>query len=356
MPSCIKSLCAAFLAVLVFCALFLPCSALETIPSVSAQSAVLMEADSGRIIYEKNARIRMPMASTTKIMTAWVALESGDPDSTVTVDPRAVGVEGSSVYLKVGEKMTLRELVYCLMLASANDAAAAIAYHISGSIEGFAALMNQKAAALGLVNTRFENPHGLDSESHYTTAEELAIITSHALKNAAFAEIVSTNAKTVESDISQHALFNHNKLLRSYEGCVGVKTGYTKRCGRCLVSAAERNGLTLICVTLSAPDDWNDHTRLLDYGFAHYRAEILCRPYQSFFEMPVVSGESGRLLCVTAEALSYPVTGEQKLTWVVECHRFAWKMPKNGTRVGRVVFYLEGKPVAEAELTAFILN
>ena len=356
MPSCIRRLCAAFCAVLVFCALFLPCSALELIPSVSAQSAILTEAHSGRIIYEKNARIRMPMASTTKIMTALVALETGDPDATVTVDPRAVGVEGSSVYLKVGERMTLRELVFCLMLASANDAAAAIAYHISGSIEGFAELMNKKAAELGLSDTHFENPHGLDSEGHYTTARELAIITAHALENAELAEIVATNAKTVESDLSQHALFNHNKLLRSYEGCVGVKTGYTKRCGRCLVSAAERDGLTLICVTLNAPDDWNDHTRLLDYGFEHYRPLSLCRPYQSFYEMPVVSGESGRLLCVTNTALSYPVTENQRLTRVVECHRFAWKMPKNGTRVGRVVFYLDGKPIAEAELTAFILN
>ena len=356
MPS-VKSFCAAILALLLLCSVFaLPASASSLLPSVSAESAVLTEAKSGRVLYEKNARARMPMASTTKIMTALVALEHGDPEATVSVDPRAVGVEGSSVYLKAGEKLTLRELVYCLMLASANDAAEAIAYHISGSIEGFSELMNRKASELGLTDTHFENPHGLDGESHYTTARELAALTARALENPDFAAIVSTNSREVDSDTGRHTLFNHNKLLRSYEGCIGVKTGYTQKSGRCLVSAAERDGMTLICVTLNAPDDWNDHTRLLDYGFEHFSAQWIALPYQCFYEMPVVSGESGRLLCVVQEAMSYPLLSGQSITSVVECHRFAWKMPKDGEKLGRVIFYLDGIRVAEADLTAFILN
>ena len=356
MPS-VKSFCAVILALLLLCSVFaLPASALSLLPSVSAESAVLIEAAGGRVLYEKNARSAMPMASTTKIMTALVALEHGDPETTVSVDPRAVGVEGSSVYLKAGEKLTLRQLVYCLMLASANDAAEAIAYHISGSIEGFACLMNRKASELGLACTHFENPHGLDGENHYTTARELATLTAHALKNEDFADIVSTNSLEVDSDMGRHTLFNHNKLLRSYEGCIGVKTGYTQKSGRCLVSAAERDGMTLICVTLNAPDDWNDHTRLLDYGFEHFSTQWLSLPYECFYEMPVVSGESGRLLCVTQEAIPYPLLSGERVTRVVECHRFVFKMPKDGEKMGRVTFYLDGVPIAVAELTAFILN
>ncbi|MBQ8861613.1 MAG: D-alanyl-D-alanine carboxypeptidase, partial [Clostridia bacterium] len=221
--------------------------------SVSAQSAVLIEAESGKIIYEKDAHTRRGMASTTKIMTALCAIESLPLDTVVTVPQEAAGVEGSSVYLKAGEKLTLENLLYALMLQSANDAAAAVAIATAGSIEGFAELMNAKAAELGLRDTHFENPHGLDGAEHYTTAYELAKIAAHALENEDFARIVSTVKHTVPATESSPArtLVNHNRLLRTYDDIVGVKTGFTKKCGRTLVSAAEREGVRLICVTLN---------------------------------------------------------------------------------------------------------
>jgi len=356
MPACLRAVCFFLCAALLFFALPIPSRGDSILPSVSAKSAILIDASSGRIIYEKNAELRLPMASTTKIMTALVALEEGDPEATVEIDPRAVGIEGSSAYLVAGERLTLRELVYCLMLASANDAAAAIAYALSGGIEGFAALMNEKAVELGLSNTRFENPHGLDSKDHYTTAHDLARLTAHALKNADFAKIVATNSFVAESDTAKHTLFNHNRLLRSYRGCIGVKTGYTKISGRCLVSAAERGGLRLICVTLSAPDDWNDHKAMLDYGFAHYYAKPLCTVGESFYELPVVSGERGRVFCCAADSayITLPSGADGEIHCVIECPRFLWKLPRNGDRLGRLLFFENGKLAATVDLVARI--
>ena len=354
MPVTVRTLSFILCAALLIFSFPLSASAYSVLPNVSAVSAVLTDSASGRVLYEKNANVRMPMASTTKIMTALVALEYGDPDATVEVDPRAVGTEGSSVYLKAGERLALSDLIYCLMLASANDAAAAIAYALAGGIPEFAALMNKKAAELGLFDTHFENPHGLDSKEHYTTASDLSRLTAYALKNKSFAETVSCNSAIVESDTQRHTLFNHNRLLRSYEGCIGVKTGYTKTSGRCLVSAAERDGLTLICVTLSAPDDWNDHKTLLDYGFSHYRAVSLCSVGQSFYEMPVVSGEIGRVLCITKENLYATLKGDEDITFTVECPRFLWAIPKPGKALGRVVFYKNGKIIGTTELIAHI--
>lgn len=250
-----------FLTILIF---LLPVSAgaFET----SAESAVLLERGSGRIVCSKNADKRMPMASTTKIMTALVAISSADPDGIAEISKNAAGTEGSSMYLKAGEKVTLRELLYGLMLSSGNDAAVAVAEHISGSTAAFAELMNKKAAQLGLENTHFENPNGLDSPGHYTTAAELAKIMDAALSNELFREITSCASKKTE-----RALYiNHNKLLSMYDGVYSGKTGFTKKDGRCLVSACERNGFSLIAVTLNDPDDWNDHMKMYDAAFSEY--------------------------------------------------------------------------------------
>ena len=235
--------------------------------SVGAKAAIIYEPETGTILYAKNADARLPMASTTKIMTALVAIERENLNKKIKVDPRAIGVEGSSAYLRANEEFTMRELLYALMLRSANDAAEAIAYAIAGSIEKFALIMNDKAAALGLHDTNFTNPHGLDSDEHYTTALELAKITAAALKYPEFREIVSTKTKRVEKEGLTRLFANHNKMLSRYNGCIGVKTGYTQKSGRCLVSAAERDGIMLISVTLSCPDDWREHERMLDYGF-----------------------------------------------------------------------------------------
>ena len=235
---------------------------------LSAKAAALYDLESESFIFSKNERTRLPMASTTKIMTAIVVIENAPLDKTVTVDDRAIGVEGSSVYLLKGESLSIESLLYALMLRSANDAAAALAYEISGSIESFALLMNEKAASLGLSDTNFENPHGLDSNNHYTTAHDLAIISAYAMRIPEFVEICSTYKKEIPSSLQSRILLNHNKLLSTYDDCIGIKTGYTKKSGRSLASAAEKDGKTLICVTINAPDDWNDHKKLYNYGFS----------------------------------------------------------------------------------------
>ena len=234
-------------------------------PTVSSQSAVLMDARYGLVLFEKDADRRLPMASTTKIMTALTALANAAPETVIRTAPEAVGVEGSSVYLSEGEELTLEQLLYALLLQSANDAAAAIAVGVGGSIAEFADLMNAQAQRLGLTDTHFANPHGLDADGHYTTARELAVITREALSHPLIRKIVGTRRATIPQGENPDArlLVNHHRLLRTYPDAIGVKTGFTKKSGRCLVSAAERDGVTLIAVTLNAPDDWRDHTAML---------------------------------------------------------------------------------------------
>ena len=233
--------------------------------SVSAECACVIDAATGRVIYQRNMEKQHTMASTTKIMTAIVALENSDLAKTVTVSKNAAGKEGTSLYLKAGQKATMEDLLYGLMLQSGNDAAVAIAEGVAGSVEKFATMMNERAKEAGAKNSSFKNPNGLDEEGHYTTAYDLAQITMSAMKNPKFCEIVSTKSKTILS--GTQTVSNHNKMLSMYDGCIGVKTGFTKKSGRCLVTAAERNGVRLIAVTLNAPNDWNDHKTMLDYGF-----------------------------------------------------------------------------------------
>ena len=217
-------------------------------------------------------------------MTALVVCELIPLDQAVSIPKNAVGTEGSSVYLQEGEILTIKELLAALLLESANDAAAALAIVTAGSIENFAKKCNEKAAELGLKSSNFTNPHGLYDENHYTTAYDLAIITAYALKEPTIREIVATKKLQIPLGITEHNPFgqgtrylkNHNKMLSTYEGAIGVKTGFTKKSGRCLVSAAEKNGLTLIAVTLNAPDDWKDHTAMLDFGFENFE-------YRTFF-------------------------------------------------------------------------
>lgn len=238
--------------------------------SLSAQHACLIEAESGRVIFEKDAYTKHAMASTTKIMTALMAIEANCMDDIVSVSKKATLEEGSSIYLCEGDQMLMKDLIYGLMLNSGNDAAVAIAEHISGSVDKFAEDMTAKAKEYGAYNTGFKNPNGLDAEGHYTTAYDLAIISRKAMQNETFAKIVATKKGTI-TPINRNEttyLSNHNRLLSMYEGVNGIKTGYTMATGRCLVSSAERNGMKFIAVTLNAPDDWNDHIKMLDYAFA----------------------------------------------------------------------------------------
>lgn len=241
-------------------------------PEVSAQACALIDARSGAVLFEKNGSLSLPMASTTKIMTAKVILDNMPLEKTVTVPKEAAFVEGSSIYLQPDEKITVETLLYGLLLESGNDAAHTLAVACSGSIEEFAFLMNKTASEMGLTHTSFANPHGLTSENHYTSASDLAFITAKALKNEKFKEIVSTKkflAPSLDGKLTRLFL-NHNKLLRLYDGAVGVKTGYTKAAGRCLVSAAEREGNMFIAVTLNDGNDWNDHKSMLDFAFENF--------------------------------------------------------------------------------------
>ena len=323
--------------------------------NVSAHSALLMEASSGNVVWQKNADDRMAMASTTKIMTALVALENSDMDEIVTVPPEAVGIEGSSIYLFAGERITMEDLLYALLLSSANDAAAAIAIHIGESIEGFADMMNARAAELGLTDTHFVNPHGLYDEQHYTTARELAIIARKAMENEIFAEIVSTYKKTaaLDGENGVRLFVNHNKLLHRYEGACGIKTGFTKKSGRCLVSAAERDGVSFICVTLNAPDDWHDHEKLFDLGFSLYECRVLCKRGEINVSLPIISGNSNAVTVTNAQELSVILPrGDERIERVIELPRFAFAPVCEGDELGKVIYKIDEHVVAECPLVA----
>ncbi len=326
--------------------------------SVSAQSAILMEASTQDIIFEKNAYERLPMASTTKIMTALIAIEKyGDMSKSVTVANQAVGVEGSSIYLHQNETLTMEDLVYAVMLESANDAAAAIAYEIAGSIEGFADLMNEKAAEIGLENTHFTNPHGLDNPEHYTTAYDLAKLAVYALENDTFRSIVSTYKKTIPLNGTEgtRLLLNHNKMLKYYDNAIGVKTGFTKKSGRCLVSAADRDGVTVVAVTLNAPDDWNDHRAMLDLGFLSYERLVLADIQSLDLNVPCVGGITEYVRCTNEIPLSVcvKVTSEgTNITQVTEMKRFCYAPVNKGDVLGKVIYYNNGKEIGSVPIVA----
>ena len=327
-----------------------------SVPSVSAKSAILINAEDGSVYYEKNPDERMGMASTTKLMTALVVAERLDPNKTVVIRKEAEGVEGSSIYLTEGERLSVRELLYALLLSSANDAAVALALECADSIEGFCALMNQKAREIGLVDTNFTNPHGLFDEEHYTTARELAIIGTYALKNDLIAKIVSTKKATVSHDGEADArlLVNHNKLLDRYDGAIGMKTGFTKKTGRTLVSAARRNGITLVAVTLDAPDDWRDHRIMLDYGFENYEKRVFYEAGEFSADIPLSDGHIQSVKVINTEPLALTVRKNYKdLSVRVEgFSRFLTAPVKAGQPFGHVVITADGKEISSPLVVA----
>jgi len=308
-------------------------------PENSAACAILTDAASGETLYEKHADKLMRIASTTKIMTALVVLEHCALSEEVTIERGWTGVEGSSMYLAEGETMTVEDLLYGLLLASGNDAAVALACHTAGSVEAFAELMNERARSLGLISTSFRNPHGLDEEGHYSTARDLAAITRAAMENETFARIVSTS----ETEAAGRQLQNHNRLLREYEGAVGVKTGYTKSAGRILVSCAEREGLRLICVTIADPDDWNDHKGLYDWAFGtFYRTDAL-GPDAMAFEIPVISGAAPAVTVRAERDFSLLLTRDDTLSLRTEAPKFVYAGVTAGDEAGRVIVSKNGE-------------
>ncbi len=336
----------------------MPCQKTSAL-SVSAKYACVIDALTGNVLFEKNAYEKHSMASTTKIMTALVALENSNLSDIVTASKNAAGTEGSSIYLKPGEEITMEDLLYGLMLASGNDAAIAIAEHIGGTVENFAEMMTKKAKEIGAKNTSFKNPNGLDSDGHFTTAYDLALITRKALKNDTFKQIVSSKTKTISNGTENYkrTLTNHNKLLNQYSGCIGVKTGYTKKTGRCLVSAAERNGFSVIAVTLNAPDDWNDHKNMLDYAFNTYTPKPLIIKDMILKTIPVENGSSHRLELLAAEDYYITLTSQNVLSDIKLNYKTPSKIKapiKKGDQIGSISIYYKNDFLAEINLLAGI--
>ncbi|MFU0799910.1 MAG: D-alanyl-D-alanine carboxypeptidase [Xylanivirga thermophila] len=313
-------------------------------PEIAAKGAVLMEVESGRILYEKNARKKMPMASTTKIMTAILAIENGSMDDIVTVSDKAYGVEGSSIYLDRGEKICLENLLYGLMLRSGNDAAVAIAEHIGGSLENFVDMMNKKAIELGAKDTHFVNPHGLHDDLHYTTAYDLALISTYAMKNPIFRTIVSTKYKKIpwENHEWDRVLQNKNKILWDYEGGNGIKTGYTKKSRRCLVSSALRSNMQLVCVVLDCQPWFEDSMAIMDYCFDTFKPYTVFSSEQLLKQIHVEDGFEKEVGAVIKDDIILPVKeGEEENIKIKFDLPDAIKAPvKAGDQIGNVAVSL----------------
>lgn len=308
--------------------------------TVSAKSAILFNAVTGEVLFEKNSREELPMASTTKIMTSLLALESGNTDKVVTVNESDVKVEGTSIGLKANDKITLGTLVCGMLLESGNDAANVTATAIGGSAEEFVSLMNQKAKELGMLQTSFQNPSGLPQENHYSTAYDMALLTSCAIKNPKFSGICSQKSMRVSYGTPEYerTFTNHNKLLNMVDGAFGVKTGYTKSAGRCLVSVAKRGNITLVAVTLNAPDDWNDHAKLYEIGFSATK-ETEVR-FSEKIEIPVVNSDKKTIIAKPLSKLVYTSANENiKTRTEIYSEHFLYADIKKGDVVGKIRVY-----------------
>lgn len=344
---------------LVFLTIFTLLSACPSVSAidVSARYACVIDGQTGRVLYEKNAYDRHSMASTTKIMTALLALENTQENEMVTISKNAAGTEGSSIYLATGEKLKMETLLYGLMLNSGNDAAIAIAEHVGGNVDNFAQMMTERAHTIGAKHTQFKNPNGLDEDGHYTTAYDLALITRTALLHPRFAEIVATKHKSYpasEGSIAR-SFTNHNKLLSLYNGCIGVKTGFTKKTGRCLVSAAKRDNSTIICVTLNAPNDWNDHKKLLDYGFSVNQARPLVLKDMVLKTLPVKNGDCKALDLLAAEDFYLSYNGKEGLSKVELEYKLPAAIPAPitaGAQIGTLTIHYNGEALQQIDLLA----
>ena len=307
-------------------ALFLP----QPAQAISAQKVILWDTGTDRVLYEKDADSRSLIASTTKIMTALIVCEQCNVLDRMRIPKEAVGIEGSSMYLREGEVLTVQELLYGLMLRSGNDAAVALAIYCGGTVEGFVQLMNDKAHRLGLNGTNFANPNGLDHPQHYSTARDLAILTEYAMKNPIFAQTVSTK----QVRMGDRLLTNHNKLLWRFEGADGVKTGYTKAAGRILVSSAVRNGRRLICVTINDGNDWADHAALLEEGFSRYTLRQILSAGDPVGSVEVAGGRQKRVRLLAGEDVSYPLADDEQISILLSGLGFAYAPVVEGERAG----------------------
>ena len=321
----------------------------------SAKSACLINGVTGEILYEKNSYQQLPMASTTKIMTLLTALEEADMNEKVNVSYNADMAEGSSAYIEAGAQIEMKDLLYGLMLNSGNDAAIAVAEHISGSEEEFAEKMNMLAKKIGAENTEFKNPNGLDSDGHFTTAADLAKIAAYAMKNSQFRQIVSSkiyNAEFVRKsgEVKELEYINHNRLLREYDGCIGVKTGFTKLSGRCLVSAAERDGALYVAVTLNSPNDWKEHKQMLDYAFSDCETVMAVKKGECIKR---IKSENDQCALVAADDFVIPYNGGRHDINLSLNLPDKIDMPLNkNEKIGFIDIISDGRKVGEVDIIA----
>ena len=318
---------------------------------------IVMEVSSGRVLHAKNEKNKMFMASTTKILTAITVIDNCNLDEVVVIPKQAVGIEGSSIYLEEGEKLTVEELLYGLMLRSGNDAAVALALHVSGSIEKFAELMNEKAISIGATNSNFINPHGLHNDNHFTTAYDLALISSYAIKNPAFKKIVSTKTKNISWDSRNYdrILVNKNKMLKEFEGSIGIKTGYTKKAGRCLVSACERNGMQLICVVLNCPPMFERSKELLSDKFNAFEMTEIINSENILDFIPVKDSD---IKCgvYTKDDIILPLSNEEKEKFniVYNYPKELYPPLKKDEEIGQIEIYIENKLIFSQKVFTII--
>ncbi|SMC39913.1 D-alanyl-D-alanine carboxypeptidase family protein [Papillibacter cinnamivorans] len=337
--------------ILIFILLFAIFAAVGPVPrasalSLSAASAILVDAGSGRVLYSKDSDKKMLIASTTKIMTALLAIEMGDLDAVVTVKREYTLAEGSSMYLREGEQLTLEALLYGLLLQSGNDAALAVADFCGGSVSNFVKKMNERAAELGMTNTRFANPSGLDSDGHYSTAEDLAKLAVAAMNNGVFLRIASTRSIT----IGGRTMTNHNKMLSRYQGVIGLKTGYTKAAGRILVCCAVKDGQRLITVTLDDPNDWNDHAALFDYGFETYPTTALNGTSEELRRIAVTGGVTDSVGIRAETAVSYPLTAGETVAAEYSLPSAVRACVREGALAGKLTYTVGGKVIGSTYL------
>lgn len=348
----IKKYFSVILCIVIIAVIFTP-EASSVSLGISASSAVVMVADTGEVLYEHNAHTRRSMASTTKIMTALLALENADLKKEITVSEKEVAVEGTSMGLLPDDKVTFEGLVYGMLLQSGNDAANVTAVKLCGSVEKFVKLMNERAAEIGMNNTNFVTPSGLDAPEHYSTAYDMALLACEAVKNPDFRSISSQKQAVVYygNPPYRRTLTNHNKLLDYYNGCIGVKTGFTKKSGRCLVSAAERDSVTIVAVTLNAPDDWNDHKILLDYGFNMTKNRELND--EITYSIPVSGGKKQSVKLTVQEKAFVDVSeGMKGISEKYMIDSFLYAPVKKGDVAGKVVYYLGSRKVSESVIVA----
>lgn len=327
-------------------------------PELVGEAAILMDNRNGQVLFEKNPHLKIYPASTTKTLTAIIALESGMLDDQVTIPNDACNVEGSAIGLREGEKIPLEDLIYALMLNSGNDSAVAIAHHVGGSVDGFVQLMNKKAAELGAVNTHFNNPNGLPDPKHYSTAYDMALITRYAMQNPEFRKIVSTKVKTIRRDDpkAQSFLENHNRLLWQYDGAIGIKTGYTELARQCLISAADRQGRELIAVVMKSEGSniWTDSKKLLDYGFNEFRSVSLTEAGKFVTDAPVRFGVSEMVPIQTSssKAYSFPKDNQAEVSQQVVLKENVTAPVKAGEKLGEMIFFSGDQELGRVDLVA----